>query len=194
MKKPPFNTTTSKTSTPSYKFGDKELIGYASKKYFELFVNAGHSDKIYSVQTSDFPKDIPAVIYLPKRNDNIDWGRDGHGAEHIFVRLTPELIDFLAKRGVESAGYNHVYDDPYRVSNIKEYILNHAWVIKSAFHWVDPNAPLEDEDDIIVDPYYPHPEDNPENEIEQEKIKELEAVKRKTLLAALVAVITLFRQ
>lgn len=190
MKKPPVDTT-STTKTDNYLFGDKTLIGYANRKFFELFVNTCKSEKIYSVQTEDFPEDIPAVIYIPEKNKNIDWPSEepSVGTKHIYVRLSDELIEFLAERGVVAAGYNYKYD-PYKVSNQKYFILDHAWVIPSAFRWEDAD-PIEDEEIEADDPYYPHPEDAEPEITEEEQQAKLN--RKRAVIATAIALITLLR-
>lgn len=186
MKTPP-NTNTPNPDRTSYLYGDQPLVGYADKVFFELFANTCYSDKIYSVQVADFPSDLPAVIYLPEKNKDIDWDSHDGGnpkAKHIFVQLSPELIEFLAERGVEAAGYNWIYGRG--VSSTKGFILNRAWVLPSAFHWKKLETAPEDED-IVVDPYYPHPEDDQQEE-ENEQAK---ASKTKAIIATGIALIAL---
>ena len=55
-----------------YLYGDKVLFGFPNRTYFELYTGTCSSDKIYSVQTKDFPKDIAAIVYYPEDNVNVD--------------------------------------------------------------------------------------------------------------------------
>lgn len=125
--------------------GDKVLYGYPRLQYFELFTEQKYSKKIYSVQTEDFPKDLPAVIYIPENNKEKAPREAANHNDHIFVILTPELEAFLNSRGVVSYAIKKTTDK--RGIQLDENIENAAWVIKKAFDWKEPK-----EDDVIDNP------------------------------------------
>lgn len=111
--------------------GDKILYGYPSKTYFELYDGRGYSDKIYSVQTRDFPKELPAVIYVPEENSS-QFKDDKAHQKHVFVIPTPELEEFLGKRGVVCYTKKDL-----AYGGVRE-VENSAWVNRYAFDWVEP--------------------------------------------------------
>lgn len=150
MKNPPFETEPTVEKQDKYLYGDKMLYGYPNKTFFELFSDTHWGDKIWSVQTKDFPKDVPAVIYIPSRNINIDWSNkredegDDRGQKHIFVALTDELISFLASYGIDAEALNY-YDNKDKARG-RVFIQDSAWVIPSAFEWEPVDLPEEDFD------------------------------------------------
>ena len=153
--------------------GDKILYGYPRKTYFELYVEREYSKKIYSVQTRDFPKDLPAVIYIPEKNSERFHENGKAHQKHVFVVPTPELEDFLASRGVEC--YTQVkqeIQDPLKQAGQTTVITkttdNTAWVNRYAFDWVEP-----------------------EEEITVEIKTEDQNYKTKSLLALAVAIVSL---
>lgn len=182
--KTPKSTIDSAKKQDSYTFGDKVLVGYARKKFFELFFDICHSGKIYSVQTKDFPRDTPAVIYIPESNHNIDWENptpteSPKANKHIFVQLTPELIEYLDSRGIQAKGMNY-YDPDERGRGMKLH-QDHAWVISRAFEWEDAEL-IDDDSTTTVDPTPsdPTPSDKKNN-------------KTKALLATAIALLTFMR-
>lgn len=95
-----------------YLYGDKVLFGFPNRTYFELYTGTCSSDKIYSVQTKDFPKDIAAVVYYPEDNVNVDVEKLANGAQkgkqHVLVECTADLSNLLESRGVKSNGASFV--------------------------------------------------------------------------------------
>lgn len=95
-----------------YLYGDKVLFGFPNRTYFELYTGTCSSDKIYSVQTKDFPKDIAAVVYYPEDNVNVDVKKLANGAQkgkqHILVEHSADLSNLLKSRGVKSTGTSFV--------------------------------------------------------------------------------------
>lgn len=95
-----------------YLYGDKVLFGFPNRTYFELYTGTCSSDKIYSVQTKDFPKDIAAVVYYPEDNVNVDVKKLANGAQkgkqHILVEYSADLSNLLKSRGVKSDGASFV--------------------------------------------------------------------------------------
>lgn len=95
-----------------YLYGDKVLFGFPNRTYFELYTGTCSSDKIYSVQTKDFPKDIAAVVYYPEDNVNVDVKKLASGAQkgkqHILVEHSADLSNLLKSRGVKSNGASFV--------------------------------------------------------------------------------------
>ena len=93
-----------------YLYGDKVLFGFPNRTYFELYTGTCSSDKIYSVQTKDFPKDIAAVVYYPEDNVNVDKLANGaqKGKQHILVEYSADLTNLLESRGVKSNGASFV--------------------------------------------------------------------------------------
>lgn len=155
--------------------GDKILYGYPRKTYFELYVEREYSKKIYSVQTRDFPKDLPAVIYIPEKNQGYSREKGRVHQQHVFVVPTQELEDFLASRGVECyTQLKQEVNDPLKQAGEQTVITrttdNTAWVNRSAFDWVEP------EEEIII-------EVKEENDNQNNKTKKL--------LALAVAVVSL---
>lgn len=156
--------------------GDKILVGYPKKKYFELYVEREYSKKIYSVQTRDFPNDLPAVIYIPEENQGYSRENGKAHQKHVFVVPTQELESFLASRGVECYTQlkMEIKNDPLKQAGQTTVITrttgNTAWVNRYAFDWVEP------EEEITV-------------EIKTEDKKP--NYKNKSLLALAVAVISL---
>lgn len=183
MKTPPWveENATDKKRTNKYLYGDKMLIGFPKKKYFELYDGMCSSDKIYSVQTKDFPKDVAAVIYYPNYNIEENDGKlakgEGVGKGHVFAVLTDDLVSFLKQRGITSNVMNYQWgfngEIYYNLSNPKEY-KNAAFVNPSAFEWVSEDEVEE------VDPDVPTPS-------EPEKKKS----NTKAIIAALIAAISL---
>lgn len=98
--------------TNRYLYGDKVLFGFPNRTYFELYTGTCSSDKIYSVQTKDFPKDIAAVVYYPEDNVNVDVEKLANGAQkgkqHILVEYSADLSNLLESRGVKSNGASFV--------------------------------------------------------------------------------------
>lgn len=95
-----------------YLYGDKVLFGFPNRTYFELYTGTCSSDKIYSVQTKDFPEDIAAVVYYPEDNVNVDVKKLANGAQkgkqHVLVEYTADLSNLLKSRGVKSNGASFV--------------------------------------------------------------------------------------
>ena len=95
-----------------YLYGDKVLFGFPNRTYFELYTGTCSSDKIYSVQTKDFPKDIAAVVYYPEDNVNVDVEKLANGAQkgkqHILVEYSADLSNLLESRGIKSNGASFV--------------------------------------------------------------------------------------
>ena len=95
-----------------YLYGDKVLFGFPNRTYFELYTGTCSSDKIYSVQTKDFPKDIAAIVYYPEDNVNVDVKKLANGApkgkQHVLVEYTADLSNLLESRGVKSNGASFV--------------------------------------------------------------------------------------
>ena len=95
-----------------YLYGDKVLFGFPNRTYFELYTGTCSSDKIYSVQNKDFPKDIAAVVYYPEDNVNVDVEKLANGAQkgkqHVLVEYTADLSNLLESRGVKSNGASFV--------------------------------------------------------------------------------------
>lgn len=107
-----------------YLYGDKVLFGFPNRTYFELYTGTCSSDKIYSVQTKDFPKDIAAVVYYPEDNVNVDVKKLASGAQkgkqHILVEHSADLSNLLKSRGVKSNGSSFVNPSAFAWVNADE--------------------------------------------------------------------------
>ncbi len=175
MKTPPWvENTTENENKKNYLFGDEVLFGFPNKTYFELYAGTCSSDKIYSVQTKDFPKDVAAVVYYPEDNVNIDVRKFADGAavgtQHIFVEYSSDLANLLKKHEIESsvAYYTDAEDKGLGLRTYK----NAAFVNPVAFEWVS-----EDEVDGDDVPTPSEPEKKKSN--------------TKAIIAALIAAISL---
>lgn len=193
MKTPPWveENATDKKPGNKYLYGDKMLIGFPKKKYFELYAGMCSSDKIYSVQAKDFPKDVAAVIYYPNYNIEENDGELAKGAkvgtEHVFAVLTDDLVSFLKQRGITSNVMNYQWgfsgETYYKLSNLKEY-KNAAFVNPSAFEWVSEDEVEE------VDPQAPD-DDSPNSDAPTPSEPEKKKSNTKAIIAALIAAISL---
>ena len=177
MKTPPWvENATEKEDKKNYLFGDKILFGFPKRTYFELFNGTCSSDKIYSVQTKHFPKDVAAVVYYPEDNVNIDVHKFADGAavgkQHVFVEYSSDLANLLKKNGVES-NTTYYADAEDKGAGQRTY-KNAAFVNPVAFEWVG----LEDVEEDGTDVYIPDPEENKSN-------------KNKAIIAALIAALSL---
>lgn len=174
MKTPPFVENTTEKDNKKYSFGDKILFGFPKRTYFELFNGTCSSDKIYSVQTKDFPKDIAAVVYYPEDNVNIDVHKFADGAavgkQHIFVEYSSDLAALLKKNGVESN--TTYYADAEDKGAGQKIYKNAAFVNPVAFDWIGIDDVEEDKIDT------PEEEENKSN-------------KTKAIVAALIAALAL---
>lgn len=107
-----------------YLYGDKVLFGFPNRTYFELYTGTCSSDKIYSVQTKDFPKDIAAVVYYPEDNVNVDVKKLANGApkgrQHILVEYSADLSNLLESRGVKSNGASFVNPSAFAWFSVDE--------------------------------------------------------------------------
>lgn len=196
MKTPPWVENSTKQEDKNYfLYGDKILFGFPKRTYFELYAGTCSSDKIYSVQTKDFPKDIAAVIYDPKYNLITDASKlaDGEsvGKDHIFVALTDELVKILAERGITSDVLNEQYayngSTYYALNNPKVY-EDCAWVNPNAFEWLtQEQVELEDESDGDAPEVLP----DVEQEVDPEESTKKKSNKNKAIIAALLAALSL---
>lgn len=179
MRKPPV-TTTDKPNE-QYAFGDKVLYGFPSRTYFELYTGPCSSDKIYSVQTKDFPKDVSAVVYDPTFNLSKDLEKmkknPAVGHFHVFAEYSKDLSDFLAKAGIDDK------DVDIKVTDQNGYIHNGtgAFVNPVAFEWMT-------EDGVVVEDFNPI-----KNFVSDPTQAESTSMKHKSLLAAIIAVIALLK-
>lgn len=177
MKTPPWveENATEKENKKNYLFGDKVLFGFPNKTYFELYDGTCSSDKIYSVQTKDFPKDVAAVVYYPEDNVNIDVRkfalRAAVGKQHIFVEYSSDLANLLKKHEIESSVAYYAEEDKGLGQRTYK---NAAFVNPSAFEWVSEDE-VEEVDPDVPTPYEP------------EKKKS----NTKAIIAALIAAISL---
>lgn len=188
MKTPPWvENSTKQEDKKNYLYGDKILFGFPRRTYFELYAGTCSSEKIYSVQTKDFPKDVAAVIYDPKYNLITDASKfadgDSVGKDHIFVALTDELVEFLAKRGVTSDVLNEQYAYNGSLTNPKVY-EDCAWVNPIAFDWLTQEQ-VESEDESDGDAPDVEPEVSPEESTEKKSNN------NKAIIAALIAALSL---
>ena len=195
MKTPPWvENSTKQEDKSNYLYGDKILFGFPKRTYFELYAGTCSSDKIYSVQTKDFPKDVAAVIYDPNYNLITDTSKfadgDSVGKGHIFVALTDELVKFLAERGVTSDVLNEQYayngSTYYALTNPKVY-EDCAWVNPMAFDWLTQE---QVESDLESDDA-PEVETEVETEVNQEESTKKKSNKNKAIIAALIAALSL---
>lgn len=145
------------TKKKKYTLGNEIKYGYISRIYLELFESTCYSKKIYSVQAEDFfkefPKDTPAVIYLPSMNYGTDWisydmetGRGKVGNKHVFVVLTPEMVQFLQQRGIESKAIN--YASNATENREMSMYIDCAWVSERSCSWKDCDL---SEDDVVLE-------------------------------------------
>lgn len=191
MKTPPWvENSTKQEDKNNYLYGDKILFGFPKRTYFELYAGTCSSEKIYSVQTKDFPKDVAAVMYVPNYNLITDTSKfadgDSIGKGHIFVALTDELVKILAERGITSDVLNEQYayngSTYYALSNPKVY-EDCAWVNPMAFDWLTKEQVESDGES----------DDAPEveQEVAPEESTKKKSNKNKAIIAALIAALSL---
>ena len=192
MKTPPWvENSTKQEDKNNYLYGDKILFGFPKRTYFELYAGTCSSEKIYSVQTKDFPKDVAAVVYDPNYNLIKDASKfadgDSVGKGHIFVALTDELVKILAERGITSDVLNEQYayngSTYYALSNPKVY-EDCAWVNPMAFDWLTQEQ-VESEDESNGDVPEVLPGADPEESTKKKSNK------NKAIIAALIAALSL---
>lgn len=195
MKTPPWvENSTKQEDNKNYLYGDKILFGFPKRTYFELYAGTCSSDKIYSVQTKDFPKDVAAVIYDPNYNLITDTSKlaDGEsvGKDHIFVALTDELVKLLAERGITSDVLNEQYayngSTYYALNNPKVY-EDCAWVNPNAFEWLTQEQVESDGESDDA----PEVEQDVDPEVNQEESTKKKSNKNKAIIAALIAALSL---
>lgn len=181
MKTPPVENSTKQEDKSNYLYGEKILFGFPKRTYFELYAGTCSSEKIYSVQTKDFPKDVAAVVYYPEDNVNIDVREFANGAavgaQHIFVEYSSDLANLLKKHGVESSVL--YYADAEDKGAGQRTYKNAAFINPVAFEWIG----LEDVEEDV--------EENAEPEVNQEESVKKKSNKNKAIIAALIAALSL---
>lgn len=158
-----------------YLYGDEILFGFPNRTYFELYNGACSSDKIFSVQRSNYVEDAVAVIYHPEDNVNVDLknfaDKTAVGHQHIFVEYSADLSNYLDDMGIKSEVT--YYADCENKSAGNSVYKNAAFVNPKAFEWLTQDQ---------VEELFP---DSNQDEGEQTKKS------NKVIIAALIAAISL---